>query len=82
MKTVLFPPGVTVYAPPKDRAVSYWRLFNFGMLVLMVDLAGRMPYFNCLEKSVTDLLLDSKRKRPRAHIPFGFVSNNMFPKLC
>lgn len=82
MKTVLFPPGVTVYGPPKDRAVSYWRLFNFGMLVLLIDLAGGKPYSYCLEESVTGLLLDSKRRRPRAHIPFGFVSNNMLPKLC
>jgi hypothetical protein len=52
------------------------------MLVLLIDLAGGKPYSYCLEESVTGLLLDSKRKRPKAHIPFGFVSNNMLPKLC
>lgn len=77
MRMAVFPPGATAYEPRKGRAVSLWRLFNFGMLALTLDIAGKTPCSDYLQRRVLDRLLDSKRNRPRAHIPFGFVPANL-----
>lgn len=73
MKTNIFPLGATASKAPKEKVISLWRLFNYGVLLFTVTVIGSINYDQWRKTDVVKRLYDTPRKRPRAHIPYGFA---------